>query len=240
MTLTDSNEEIANTIKSQQGMYLYLRSLSREFAGDLSGIEKYGRLLKESDNSLSVLRMGKANLLRQQKAETIWILYGEKDLSLPENLKQEHSDLGAIAQRMNGSGNKMVLNGEEIKYGLLERSTDFRVWYANHLNQLLQYPHKNISTLSLLINNARADKDGPSLLKSHFGTEIHLQSILLRQHLIFLFNSFKGNNTSESWNNFSTVQKRWQKLPFPQLWKQPEFRVKLDKIVDFQVLLEDL
>ena len=78
LVFADVDDETANTLKLQQGAYLYLRSLAREFAGDLSGIEKYGRLLKENNNSLSVLRMGKANLLRQQKAETIWILYGEK------------------------------------------------------------------------------------------------------------------------------------------------------------------
>jgi hypothetical protein len=237
---TESSEELKHIIEKQRIMYLYLRSLAREFAGDLSGIEKYARQLKEMDSSLSVLRMGKANLLRQQKAETIWILFGEKELSLPENLKQEHTDLAAIAQRMNGSGNKMILNGEEIKYGLLERSTDFRVWYANHLNELLHYPHTNISTLNILINNARADKDGPSLLQSHFDSEIHLQSILLRQHLIFLFNSFKGNNTNDSWNDFSTVQKRWEVLPFPQLWIYPEFQVQLEEIVDFEALIADL
>ena len=238
--VTSYPEEIQAVLHEQNVMYLYLRSLSREFAGDLAGIEKYARVLKDFDPSLAALRMGKANLLRQQKAESIWILYGEKELILPENLLQEHADLGAIAQRMNGSGNKMVLHHETIKYGLLERSTDFRVWYSNHIHEVLQYPHKNIPTMSLLINNARADKDGPGLLQSHFDEQIHLQSILLRQHLIFLFHSFKGNNTSESWNNFSTIQKRWSQNPFPQIWNNPEFTIQLEKIVDFDSMLADL
>ena len=99
LVFADVDDETANTIKVTARDVSLFTFLAREFAGDLSGIEKYGRLLKENNNSLSVLRMGKANLLRQQKAETIWILYGEKDLSLPEELKQNILDLGSITYR---------------------------------------------------------------------------------------------------------------------------------------------
>jgi hypothetical protein len=203
--------------EDQKKVVLFLRSTARELAGDIAGMEKYARTGTELDKSIFSMIMGKAALLGTKKTEAIWLLHSVPEISLPPTLKGEYDDLCAVAQRVNGSAVKIKLHDEEIAYGMLERSADFRLWFSGHLNKVTQLPHRPIPAISILINNPRVERDGTFLLETNSATDIDPVSIVTRSHMRFLFNSLKKMETTQSWKDFTAVRQWLELLPFPQL-----------------------
>ena len=220
--------------EEQKVFGLYLRVLCRELAGDVPGMEKYAQIGLELDKSLFTVVMGKSALIKQQKKEAVWLLYGVPDLKVPGKLMDEYNDLCALAQRLNGSAIKIELSGELIPYGMLERSTDFRAWFAKKMNTSTLIPHPVTPYLPLLINNPRAEKDGIFLLSSDFSSTSSYSSIIKRFHHQFLFKSFRENSVTDVWSAFSSVQKLADKLTFPQMtFTNPElFLLNLPTVLD--------
>ncbi|MEC7983721.1 MAG: hypothetical protein VX278_01075, partial [Myxococcota bacterium] len=109
--------------KEEDIQRLYLRSLTREMAADVAGMEKYARKSLEIDKGIASSTMGKASLLKKQKSDSIWLLHKESsNLRLPPQLQQEYDDLCSIAQRFSGNAFKIKLNNQEFSYGKWDRS----------------------------------------------------------------------------------------------------------------------
>ena len=128
---------------------------------------------------------------------------------------------GTVTVNVNGNAVKVKINGEEVPYGLWERSSEFRQWFAKHLNEITAMPPKASTALTILVNSQRVLHSGDFLMKLFTGNHVQPHNVAIRSHLEFLFNMWKPSGTKKNkWKQFVKARTWLSSLPYPQMLQQ--------------------